>query len=376
MPTVKPSHFVIALLYPLCLACQGADTPSETEIGPGGTSGTSTAPGVPTTSPNTPTTTMDNVSTSSGQAPMTTSTGDDGDPTSIGGDDTMMRVPECGNGFVDDNEECDEGLVNNDNLYCTKNCKLNVCGDGKLFVGYELCDEGAANSDDYGSLCATGCVPGARCGDNKLQPEFETCDLGPNNGGIKGDQQEILCDTNCRAQRLRGFVTKDAFTGNLGGPFGADAKCRTAAAAAGLAEPERFYAYLSTGDEDAKTRFEKVATSWPYVLVTGKKFANNFATLIEAGPLGQGISVTEDGATLYGGEVASNTKPGGIRFSDDQHCKGWTSADGLLYKARIGFTAVPADSPDADTWKDQLWWTGFGDRPCTKIRFHLYCLEI
>jgi hypothetical protein len=85
---------------------------------------------------------------------------------------------------------------------------------------WELCDQGVGNSDAYGSLCGPDCTPGARCGDNKLQPEFETCDLGPNNGGEKGDEQGILCDTSCRAQQLRGFVTTAAFTGNLGGLFG------------------------------------------------------------------------------------------------------------------------------------------------------------
>ena len=176
------------------------------------------------------------------------------------------------------NEECDEGFgINDDSRFCTWNCKLNICGDGKLFVGWELCDEGTANSDAYGSLCGEQCEPGPRCGDHKLQPEFETCDLGPDNGGMEGDDQGILCDTNCRAMQLRGFITRDTFTGDLGGLFGADQRCRTAATAAGLAEPERFHAFLSTGSLDAKKRFEGVAPSLPYVLVTGKKLAQNLA---------------------------------------------------------------------------------------------------
>jgi hypothetical protein len=61
-----------------------------------------------------------------------------------------------------------------------------------------------------------------------------------------------------------------------------------AAKSAGLAEPERFHAYLSTADVDAKDRFQNVVASFPYVLVTGTKVADNFAALIEAGPLGEG----------------------------------------------------------------------------------------
>jgi len=282
----------------------------------------------------------------------------------------------CGDGVVDADEACDDGAEGNgDTRYCKEDCTLNVCGDGKLFLNWELCDEGAANSDAYGSLCNTQCEPGPRCGDNKLQPEFETCDLGAGNGGMKGDEQGILCDASCRAQRLRGFITKAAFTGALGGPFGADLKCRAAAKAAGLAEPERFHAYLSTGTIDAKDRFEKVATSWPFVLVTGKKFADSFAALIEAGPLGEGISVTETGESLYEAHVATNTAPGGLRFSPDQHCQGWTSMN-PAYMGRVGFSAVPVDSPDVVTWKDEQWWTGIKSRQCDKAVFRLYCLEI
>jgi hypothetical protein len=250
-----------------------------------------------------------------------------------------------------------------------------VCGDGKLFVGWELCDEGAGNSDEYGSLCGSQCEPGARCGDHKLQPEFETCDLGLDNGGAKGDEQGILCDGSCRAQQLRAFVTAAAFTGNLEGLFGADLKCRSAAAAAGLSEPERFHAFLSTGEIDAKDRFKAVTATLPYVLVTGKKIADNFAVLIEAGPLGEGFAVTETGSALYESSVATNTAPGGVHFSPDQHCQGWTSA-GVGFSGRVGFNAVPADSPLWPDWKATQAWISALSAQCDKEYFHLYCLEV
>lgn len=377
MPIVDLRQLLFLVGCMPVLGCTGQEMPAGpdtgTTVAPSDTNGPTTA-GTPTTTATTTTTTTD-TSTSAlpGDASTDVSTNDEVS-TNTGVD--TMGISKCGNGIVDAGEECDDSLAgNDDSRFCKSDCTLNVCGDGKLFVNWELCDEGPANSDAYGSLCGTQCKPGARCGDNLLQPEFETCDLGLNNGGRKGDNQGILCDKSCRALQLRGFVTKSAFDGALGGPFGADLKCRSAAAAAGLIEPERFHAYLSTDDLDAKERFEDVAASWTYVLVTGKKFADNFAALIEAGPLGEGILVTEYGDTLYTESVATNTAPGGISFSPDQDCQGWTSAD-PAFKARVGLTAVPVNSPDADAWKDEQWWTGIKSWQCDKPYLHLYCLEI
>ena len=312
--------------------------------------------------------------TTSSTTTMPGSTTDPGTGSS-GPDMTTGGISPCGDGLVDPGEECDDGVGNADHLFCTENCTVNVCGDGKLLVNWEICDEGPANSDEWGSLCGKSCEPGKRCGDGKLQAEFETCDLGPDNGGIKGDEQGILCDPSCRAQRLRGFVTEAAYHGDLGGLFGADLKCRAAAKAAGLAEPERFHAYLSTGDVDAKDRFGGVASHWPYVLVTGKKFADSFTDLVTHGPLDVGISVTESGSTLLARHVATNTAPGGDSFSPELHCQGWTSADAAL-SGRVGLNAVLDDSPYAASWKAEQWWTGLEGRQCNKSAFRLYCLEI
>lgn len=356
----------------LLVACQQPTTPGAEAVSTGSETGGGTMPATATL--DTPTTAPDD------EAPMTTGTTSStaGEVVSSSGAETGATTGflGCGDGVVDVGEECDDFLDGNaDSKFCTEDCTLNVCGDGKLFAGWELCDEGEANSDEYGSLCGAQCEPGARCGDGKLQAEFETCDLGPNNGGVKGDEQGILCDASCRALRLRAFVTEGAFAGDLGGLFGADLKCQAAAKAAGLPTPERFHAYLSTGEIDAKDRFKAVAASRPYVLVTGKKVADNFASLIAAGPLGEGISVTEHGATLYLEYVATNTAPGGLRFSPDQHCQGWTSAE-PVYLARTGFSGVASDSPDFAVWKSEQLWTGTKSWACNKDELHLYCLEI
>ncbi len=333
------------------------------------TSGASTLLEVPTSSAS-----ADDGTTST--ATTSTSMGSTGEGASGTEGDTTGGLAGCGDGVVDTGEACDDGFAGNgDSRFCTADCTLNVCGDGKLFVGWELCDQGAGNSDEYGSLCSAQCEPGARCGDHKLQPEHETCDLGLENGGAKGDEQGILCGATCRAQQLRGFVTAAAFAGDLGGLFGADLKCRNAAAAVGLPEPERFHAFLSTGEMDAKDRFAAVAPAMPYVLVTGKKFADSFASLLAAGPLGEGIAVTETGASLYTKRVATNTAPGGVYFSPDQHCQAWTSAD-VTYAARVGLNAIAVDSPQWSDWKDTQGWTGVTSLQCDKKDMHIYCLEI
>ena len=362
---------LFSLLFPLSgLACSDSGG-SDLEA----SAGTSTTGGPTTSEVPAPTTGVDGDGPTTTTATSTSAMDDDTGTSGSPADTTTGGISPCGDGNVDPGEECDDGVGNGDHLFCTENCKINVCGDGKLLVNWEICDAGPANSDEWGSLCGKTCQPGPRCGDGKLQSEFESCDLGPDNGGTKGDEQEILCDASCRAQRLRGFVTAAAFTGDLGGLFGADQKCQPAAAAAGLPEPKRFHALLSTGNVDAKTRFEAVAASMPYVLVTGKKFADNFPALIEAGPLGEGISITETGAAMYERNVATNTAPGGTSFSPDQHCQGWTSAD-PAYKARVGLNAVSVDAPEWPGWQNTQAWISAQSRPCSQKEFRLYCLEI
>ncbi len=352
------------------IACHDAPGPAEAAT----TTGGSTLPEDPTATMDAPTTAPDDEKSTT-SAGSTTAAPSDTDATSTGLD-TDTGGPLCGNGVMDGEEECDDGVTgNDDSRFCKADCTLNICGDGDLFVGWELCDEGTANSDEYGSLCGAQCKPASRCGDHIVQPAFETCDLGLDNGGLIGDEQGILCDASCRAQQLRAFVTNDAFDGNLGGLFGADLKCEAAASAAGLADPKRFHAYLSTGKVDAKDRFAEVPVALPYVFVTGKKFASSFAALSQDGPLGEGISVAETGVTLYKKLVATNTAPGGLSFSPDQDCQGWTSADGAFW-ARVGLNALPAKAPDADAWKTEMWWTGVSSWRCDKVSLHLYCLEI
>ena len=69
-----------------------------------------------------------------------------------------VSTPVCGNGILEEGEECDDGnLINHDG--CSNECKneeynISLCGDGILFVGHEECDDGNnINGDGCSNLC-------------------------------------------------------------------------------------------------------------------------------------------------------------------------------------------------------------------------------
>ncbi|MEK7665898.1 MAG: IPT/TIG domain-containing protein [Patescibacteria group bacterium] len=99
---------------------------------------------------------------------------------------SCYAVGACGDGTVDENEECDDGDSDN-NDSCTNECTANVCGDGSLYTGYETCDEGDENGTicdaDFGETCrycSATCnyltASGDYCGDGDLDDGDEYCD--------------------------------------------------------------------------------------------------------------------------------------------------------------------------------------------------------
>lgn len=366
-----PTLLLLTLAGPGCTVPPG----SESDLDDGTSSSTEPPPALslpgdePTTGP-------------TGGAPGTTTALTTTGSTTGAPDDTTGAPPDttgggyCGDGVQDPGEACDDGAANGDHAYCTGQCALNVCGDGFLLAGVELCDAGSANSDAYGSTCSSQCLPGARCGDGLFQPEEgEECDQGNDNGTGELDGQGLKCSEMCRLLAHRGFITSEAFTGDLGGLDGADAKCRDAAAAAGLAAPEKFRAALSTGAVSLAQRFaDKLGDPTPYVLVGGQKFADSFADLITQGPGDHGISITEQGTSLTYAYVATNTNPDGSSHSFTEDCAGWTSAD-KNFPAHTGVNALPPDDPAWSDWKDEAWWLSRKLWSCDTHGFHLYCLE-
>lgn len=71
-------------------------------------------------------------------------------------DETAAEVggPDCGNGRIDGDEECDEGAENG-GVECTEVCTTPICGD-EIVSGEEACDDGDANGMELGD-CAPDC---------------------------------------------------------------------------------------------------------------------------------------------------------------------------------------------------------------------------
>lgn len=113
--------------------------------------------------------------TSSGSAAPSTGADDSGGTsegqTSSDSGEPVDDPPVCGNGIIENGEECDD--ANDDNLdVCTNACRQRVCGDGLVQLG-ELCDDGNDVNDD---ACTNLCTLPS-CGDGFLQPS-EQCDDG------------------------------------------------------------------------------------------------------------------------------------------------------------------------------------------------------
>lgn len=81
-------------------------------------------------------------------------------------------VPACGDGFVDPDEECDDGnAVDTD--ACLSTCRFARCGDGVVWQGGEGCDDG---NQIEGDACRNNCALPS-CGDGVLD-QGEECDDG------------------------------------------------------------------------------------------------------------------------------------------------------------------------------------------------------
>ncbi len=71
----------------------------------------------------------------------------------------LPPTPECGDGHLDDGEDCDDGAANSDTEpdACRTDCVAAHCGDG-VVDGGETCDDGNDNPYDG---CTPSCEPGA-----------------------------------------------------------------------------------------------------------------------------------------------------------------------------------------------------------------------
>jgi len=105
---------------------------------------------------------------------------------------TACLDPACGDGVRDMGEACDDGASNSDTIAnaCRTTCEDASCGDGVLDMG-EACDDGEGNSDTISDACRTSCER-ARCGDGALD-DGEACDDGPDNSDTAPNACRIAC---------------------------------------------------------------------------------------------------------------------------------------------------------------------------------------
>lgn len=240
----------------------------------------------------------------------------------------------CGDGVVDQFEDCDAGTDNGDDKACTASCKAAVCGDGLVGPG-EACDG------------SEGCTPGcslASCGNGQLDPGEECEPAG---------EEDPECSAICTDARKIIFVTSEHYKGGeIGGVAGGDEKCQTLAEAAGL--KGEFKAWLATSKEDAPA----VRFRWfegPYVDVNGGSLAQNGDMLF--GGLVKAPSMTEFGEVSmptdffcfvgnYANAWASNAYDAGGPAVTPVHCSGWSDVAAEGGVAQIdGHLEAPCTKP-------------------------------
>lgn len=359
---LAPRPSVLALSSCVVLACH-RDPPATSDTdGASSTSSSGTEPEIPGP---TPTSSPSATSSSATDAPTTT---DPPDPGGSSADtDTAGR---CGDGQLDADEQCDDGVDNSDAAACTLDCTVAVCGDGKLHVGVEACDLGVDNSDAYGG-CGANCQPNRFCGDGVLDPE-EQCDTGIKNGSGESPDTTVPCTTGCRWDARLAFLSSELHHGDFGGLDGADLWCRTRAKQANIAAWPTFRAWLSDADQGPLERFTLLPAR-PYVLPTGERIADSLGDLVLNGPR-DGIRVDEFGKPLPPSLVWTNTSVAAAPFSPLDHCQAWDSASPELI-ARVGRSHLPKQPADQwKTWHDERQWTSLMYLKCSGMA-RLYCFE-
>ncbi len=124
--------------------------------------------------------------------------------------------PVCGNGELEDGEECDDGN-DIDTDACVSGCLTARCGDGHVYIGHEACDD--ADTDDT-DACLQTCVEAA-CGDGHLHSGVEQCD----DGNLAGDDG---CESDCRfgCQTPADCDDDDPCTADLCDSVGTGMACR------------------------------------------------------------------------------------------------------------------------------------------------------
>ncbi len=188
-----------------------------------------------------------------------------------------------------------------------------VCGDG-VVEGDEACDDGNANPDDGCKECAKDSIV---------------------------------------------FISSESYQGyKLGGLHGADQRCRSLAAKAGLLRPETFRAWLSTTSMSAADRL--VHSRGRYKLVNGLVVAQDWASLT-SGNLLNTITVDETSQSQDSWAWTGTLRDGQPALGSE-FCGDWDNFGVLIFGGAGRSLAVDAA------------WSFFANDECGSEN-RLYCFE-
>ena len=344
-------HTYLTLLLTAPLSCHPDDQPGQVSDPHG--CRTIILPNDPTTTSSSSTTNPD---TSSSTATTDISTSTSTDPTDATTTQTSSSTtgptPTCGDGNIDDGEECDNGPdMNGPGMSCLANCTANTCGDGDQGPDEE-CDNGPDNADD--AACTSTCTL-AKCGDSLIQKDIEECDDGNTDPGDG-------CSADCTIEVYRVFLSSTNHFGALGGLAGADARCQELADGANL--PGSYRAWLSTTAYNPSNRFGiPPGFSGRFALLNGTLIAEDWDDLRD-GDISAPININQIGVLVADDQyVWTNVSSQGSTMSNSDHCSSWSTNSGSQY-GRVGRSSYKS-----------LSWTSANSLPCGSSA-RLYCFQV
>ena len=138
---------------------------------------------------------------------------DEGEPSASCSDQCV--VPACGNGVIDDDEQCDDA---GESASCNADCSPASCGDGVVNAAAgEECDEGGD------TIACDGDCTAVACGDGYANPAVgEDCD----DGG-----ETAACNADCSAASCGDQILNAAAGEECEGVAGCDGSCQWAGCA-------------------------------------------------------------------------------------------------------------------------------------------------
>lgn len=230
-------------------------------------------------------------------------------------DGTMGERPQCGNGIVEEGEDCDDGNHDSSDA-CLPHCVKSSCGDGYVWVGVEECDDGDRVSGDG-------------------------------------------CDLDCSDEYVI-FVTSVRYSGKIGSISVADGLCDDEAEAGGLAGA--YVAWLSSnqGGWDLDFADSDLPFGKPLIRRDGELIVTKAEDLILAGStvLLNPINLTANKMEVAGA-AWTGTLEHGFPGAD---CGGWADSSANQV-GTVGYLG----QLDAD-------WTSAGELKCDEERY-FYCFR-